>query len=182
MMRVTKINLLVGVLCVAPFADAQSDFDDYVASIRESGMAERAASDLRMMASILAGGAGFTATRLPDGSVGQSYGPPPGGRDLRERRATASNMESWTAFLRQHADTDQSGFVTTKEGSALRRLVEMGLVADQLKTHSLEELERAQPLSSSEADLAAYAALRAGALKQGLEGLPALPRGVAPIR
>ena len=181
-MRGATFNLLVGLLSVASFAAAQSDFEEYVGSIRESGMAERAASDVRMMASILAGGSGFTATRLPDGSVGQSYGAPPGGRDLRERRATASNMESWTAFLRQQADSDQSGFVTTKEGWALRQLVEMGLIAHQLKLRSLEELEQAQPLNASEADLAAYSALRAGALKQGLEGLPALPKELAPIR
>ena len=182
MMRVTTLTLLVGLLCVASFAAAQSDLEEYLASIRESGMAERAASDVRMVAAILASGSGFTASRLPDGSVVQSYGSPPGGRDHKERRATASTMESWTAFLRQQADTDQSGFVTTKEGWALRQLVEMGLMAHQLRLHSLEELERAQPLNSSEADLAAYTALRAEALKEGLEGLPALPKELAPIR
>ena len=90
-------------------------------------------------------------------------------------REIAADTESWTAFLKQQADTDHSGFVSTKEGNAIRRLVEMGLVADQLKLGTLEELEKALPADSSEADLVAYAALRTEARKQGLFGLPALP-------
>ena len=175
-------NLLVGLLLITSGASAQSDFDDYVASIRESGMSERAAGDVRTVAGILAGSSVFEATRLPDGSVGHSYSGPPSGVSLRDRSTAAANTESWTAFLKQQADTDHSGFVTTKEGYDLRRLVEMGLVVDQLKLQSVEELERAQPADASEADLAAYAVLRAEATKQGLDGLPALPRGLAPIR
>jgi len=168
-------NFVVGYLAVAGCASAQTDFDDYVASIRESGMSESAASSVRGTASILAGGTAFTATRAADGSVGRAYGPPPGGRGLREREETSSSMEAWTAFLKQQADTDHSGFVTTKEGLAVRRLVEMGLVADQLKLRSMEDLERLEPGEASEAELAAYAALRAEAVKQGLIDMPALP-------
>jgi len=174
MTSVRTSKLVVALLAIAGCAGAQTDFDDYVASIRESGMSESAASHVRGTASILAGSTTFRATRSADGSVGQSYGPPPGGRGLRERRQTSSVMEAWTAFLKQQADTDHSGFVTTKEGFAVRELVELGLVADQLKLRSLEELEKAPPLNSSEADLVAYAELRAEAIRQGLEGLPAL--------
>jgi hypothetical protein len=173
MMSLGTFNLLGVLLSFGLSAAAQSDFDEYVASIRESGMSENAASSVRTVAGILAGSTVFRATRMPDGSVGHSYsGLPAGERDVR---ATGVNRESWTAFLRQQADTDHSGFVSTKEGFALRRLVEMGLVADQLKLRSVEELERALPANALETDLSAYAALRAEAVKQGLTGMPVLP-------
>jgi hypothetical protein len=175
MMSLRTFNLLVVTLFVACPASAQSDFDDYVSMIRDSGMSESAASSVRGTASILADGRTFTATRLADGSVGLGYSGPPPGRSPRERGEAAASMESWTAFLKQQADTDHSGFVSTKEGHAIRRLVEMGLVADQLKLRTMEELEQAQPADSSEADLVAYAALRTESRKQGLTGMPALP-------
>ena len=175
MMRLRTFNLMAVALSVAYSAIAQSDFDDYIATIRDSGMSESAASSVRGTASILADGSTFTATRMPDGSVGLGYSGPPSGRSMRQMNETAAKMESWTAFLKQQADTDHSGFVSTKEGYAIRRLVEMGLVADQLKLGTLEELEKAQPADSSEADLVAYAALRTEARKQGLFGIPALP-------
>ena len=174
MRRIWIFSLLVGFLALAVRAGAQTDFDDYVASIRESGMSERGGGDVRMMANILVGGSDFKAWRAEDGSIGHSYGSLPGGRDRREGRQSAATRESWTAFLKQQADADHSGFVSTKEGGDIRRLIEMGLAAEQLKLRSLGELERAQPLNSSEADLAAYTALRAEAMKQGLEGLPPL--------
>jgi hypothetical protein len=68
--------LLMGFTLLACGAHAQSDFDEHVASIRDSGMTERARGDVRMVAGILAGTTSFKATRLPDGSVGQSYGGP----------------------------------------------------------------------------------------------------------
>ena len=175
MMSFRTFNLAVVALSVANYASAQSDFDDYVATVRETGMTERAASDIRGTAGVVAGSNTFTATRAPDGSIGRGYSGPPTGRSIRTMREIAADRESWTAFLKQQADTDHSGFVSTKEGDALRRLVEMGLVADQLKLGTLEELEKALPADSSEADLVAYAALRTEARKQGLFGLPALP-------
>jgi hypothetical protein len=157
MIGLRTFNLLLVTLSVACCASAQSDFDEYVATIRETGMTERAAGDVRGTAGIVAGSNTFTATRAPDGSIGRGYSGPPTGRSMRTMREIAADMESWTAFLKQQADADHSGFVSTKEGDALRRLVEMGLVADQLKLGTLEELEKALPADSSEADLVAYA-------------------------
>jgi hypothetical protein len=166
-------------------AYAQSDFEEHVASIRDSGMTERARGDVRMMASILAGTSTFEARRAPDGSVGHSYGGPgPDGSapNQEQRRTRAAAQEAWNDFLKTQADTDQSGFVSTKEGYELRRRVELALVADQLNIRSVKELAKIQPQFAQEGqeDLAAYSALRAEAVKAGLIGMPALPSGLDP--
>jgi hypothetical protein len=183
----TILTLLIGFTVVAAGAHAQSDFDEHVASIRDSGMTERARSDLRTVAGILAGTTTFKAMRAPDGSVGQSYGGPgPDGsvptRDQVRTRAAAA--DAWIDFLKTQADMDHSGFVSTEEGDALRRLIELALVAEQLNLRSLEELDKYRPRFASDAqeDLAAYVAIRAEAVKAGLIGMPALPSGLDPTR
>src|SRR4029079_6945851 len=124
------------------------------------------------------------ATWDSDGSVRQSYGGPgPGGsvptQDQLRTRAAAE--DAWTDFLKTKADTDQSGFVSTKEGYALRRMIEMALVADQLNLRSLEALDKARPqFEHVQEDLAAYSAIRAEAVKAGLIGMPALPSSLTP--
>jgi hypothetical protein len=180
-------NLPMTFLLVACGAYAQSDFDEHVASIRDSGMTERARGDVRMMAGILAGATTFEATWDSDGSVRQSYGGPgPGGSvpTQDQLRTRASAADSWTDFLKTQADTDHSGFVSTEEGYALRRVIEMALVAEQLNLRSLDELDKARPQFASHAqeELAAYSALRAEAVKAGLMGMPALPSGLDPTR
>ena len=61
----------------------------------------------------------------------------------------------------------------------MRREVETGLVAAQLRPGSVEELyDVVTEASKVEADLAAYAAMRAEAVRQGLEGMPALPESL----
>jgi hypothetical protein len=178
---------VIGILSVACCASAESDLDEYISSIRQSGMSESAAGSVRMVAGILSGSTTFRATPTPDGSVGRSYGSPEN-PDLRREekfkilRTREANREAWTEFLKDYADTDDSGFVSTPEGMALRRQVETGLVAAQLRPVSIEELYDAVPEEASkvEADLAAYAAMRAEAAKQGLEGMPALPEGLNP--
>jgi hypothetical protein len=174
---------VAGVLSVACSASAQSDLDEYVSSIRQSGMSESAAGSVRMVASILSGSSTFRAIPTPDG-WGLSYGPPenPNLRweeKFKTLRTREANREAWTEFLKDYADTDGSGFVSTEEGRVLRRLVETALVAAQLRPASTEELYNVVPEASKvEADLAAYAAMRTEAAKQGLEGIPALPEGL----
>ena len=177
------LTLLMGFTLLACGAYAQSDFDEHVASIRDTGMTERARGDVRMVAGILAGTTTFEARWAPDGSVGHSYGGPERGGSVPTQdqlRTRAAAAESWTDFLKTQADTDRSGFVSTEEGHALRRMIELALVAEQLNLRSLEELDRARPQFASDAqqDLAAYSALRAEAVKAGLIGMPALPDGL----
>ncbi len=175
---------VAGILSVACWASAESDLDEYLSSIRQSGMSESAAGSVRMVASILSGSTTFRATPTPDGSMGRSYGSP-GDSNLRgeekvEVRTTrVAKAGAWTEFFKDQADTDGSGFVSTEEGMALRRQVETALVAVQLGPASVEKLYDAVPEASKvEADLAAYAAMRAEAARQGLEGMPALPEGL----
>jgi hypothetical protein len=178
--------LSAGLTLLACGAHAQSDFDEHVASIRDSGMTERARGDVRTVASILAGTTTFEARRSPDGSVGRSYGGPgPDGTvpTQHQLRARAAAGEAWTDFLKTQADTDHSGFVSTEEGQALRRTIETGLVADQLNLRSLEELDKDLPLTELahvQEDLSLYSAIRAEAVKAGLVGMPALPNGLGP--
>jgi hypothetical protein len=180
------VHLTMGLIAVVSWAGAPSDFDEYVAEIRQSGMSESAGGSVGMVAGILSGGTTFKATRGPDGSVGHSFSSnmcfvPTADPKLREKQralqaAMAAKRDSWATFLKAQSDTDHSSFVSTKEGAALRRRVETALVATQLGISSMEELAKAVALDRSElqADLTGYRAMRAEAVKQGLEGMPEL--------
>jgi hypothetical protein len=146
-------------------------------------MTEDAAGSIRMAASILSGATLFEVKPAPDGSLGRSYSVcfRPGAdkeklRSARER--IEARLQEWIPFLKKHADTDGSGFVSTEEGWALRRRVELGLLAGQVPSaKNLDDLlkavheERAQVLE----DLAAYKRLQAAATNQGFDSMPALP-------
>jgi hypothetical protein len=70
---------------------------------------------------------------------------------------------------------------STEEGHALRRRVEMGLIAAQLGMTDVDQVAEAvfEDRAGALADIAAYSRLLAEAEKLGLEGLPALPGGLA---
>lgn len=178
------VYFVAAFVSVACCASAESDLDEYVASIKRTGMSERAAGDVRTVANILSGGTIFQARPSPDGSIGRFYGGPlESGLGWSERQAIlrerAVSREAWAEFLKDHADTDGSGFVNTNEGAALRRRVETALIAAQIRPDNVEQLYGAVPEASKvEADLAAYSAMRAEALTQGLEGMPPVPKGL----
>jgi hypothetical protein len=169
----------------------QTDFEKYGEEIRKTGMSERAFGDVRMAAGLLSGGSAFKATRVPDGSVGRSYSsnmcfvPTKDEKLLEKQRALRQTLQAkqdaWVKLLQKHADSDGSGFVSTEEGHALRRRVEMGLIAAQLGITDVDELAKAvfEDRAGAVADIAAYSRLLAEAAKQGLEGLPGLPIGLA---
>ena len=171
---------VAGVLSVACCASAESDLEEYLSSIRQNGMSENAAGSLRTVASILSGSSTFRAVPTEDGSLGLGARSSPEENPRRGRQGSDDprrEAEAWTEFLKDQADTDGSGFVSTKEGWELRQRIETALVAAQLRPGSFEELYEAVPVAS-EADLAAYAAMRAEAVRQGLEGMPALPKSL----
>jgi hypothetical protein len=99
-------------------------------------------------------------------------------RALRE--AIEVKQDAWMTVLQRHADSDGSGFVSTEEGRALRRRVEMGLIADRLGITDVSQLAEAlfEDRAAALADIAAYSKLLAEAEKLRLEGLPGLPRGL----
>jgi hypothetical protein len=143
-----------------------------------------------MAADLLAGGSTFKATRTPDGSIGRSYSgkmcfvPTKDETLLEKQRALREKLlakvDAWAKFLQKQADTDGSGFVSTEEGRSLRRRVEMGLIAAQLSI-TVDELAKAlfEDRAGVVADIAAYSRLLAEARREGLEGMPELPAGLA---
>jgi len=101
-------------------------------------------------------------------------------RTLREK--IEAKQEAWHSFLKKHADTDGSGFVSSEEGSAMRRRVELGALIAQLP--HIRKLDRLVKVVQEERarmveDLAAYANLQAESVREGLEGMPALPKDLS---
>jgi hypothetical protein len=178
--------LAIALWGVPPLALAQADFERYVEQIRKSGMTEDAASSIGGVAAILSGATLFEVKPAPDGSLSRSYSsalcfrPDADREKLRaQRERIEAKQQVWIAFLKTRADTDGSGFVSTEEGSALRRRVELGLLIAQLPgVGSLDELLKAVRLQRSQVleDLTAYAQLQAQAAKEGLDGMPTLPK------
>ncbi len=177
---------LLAVFAVAPsLAIAGSDFDAYVDGIRKAGMSESAAGDITMVSDILAGGTVFTAQREGD-SISRHYMnslcPRPGSNPekLRElQKQVEAKAARWSSFLKKNADLDGSGFVSSAEAATLRRRVELGFIVAQVADiRDVDALAKLTQSARSEvvADLAAYAKLYSLAVKEGLSGLPALPK------
>jgi len=178
---------LIAAAALASGAYAQSDRDAYLEQIRRSGMSELAAGELLSAAAPLAGVSRVRLARNRQG-IFWSYEAvaciPPGTTDsgrekakalLEERRA---KLDGWIAFLKQHADTDKSGFVSTDEGTTLRRRVELGVAISATgSSANLEELARFLGETPAEVarDLDAYRSIRSAALADGRPGMPDVP-------
>jgi len=109
---------------------------------------------------------------------------PPGTTDSGRKKAKAlleerrAKLDGWIAFLKQHADTDKSGFVSTDEGSTLRRRVELGVAISATGgSANLEEVARFLGETPAEVarDLDAYRSIRSAALADGRPGMPDVP-------
>ena len=178
---------LVAAAALGSGAYAQSDRDAYLQEIQRSGMSEMAAGELLSAAAPLAGVSRIRLARNRQG-IFWNYEAvaciPPGTTEsgkakakalLEERRA---KLDGWIAFLKLHADTDQSGFVSTDEGRTLRRRIELG-VAISATGHAadLEEIGRFLGETPAEVarDLEAYRAIRSAALADGRTGMPDVP-------
>ena len=191
MLNLRNALLFVAALGIPRAGIAQSDFDKYIEQIRKAGMSESASGDIEMAAGLLSGSSSLKATRAPDGSVGRAYSsnmcfvPTKDQKLLEKQRALRQTIQakrdSWVKLLQKHADSDGSGFVNTEEGEALRRMVEMGLIAAQLVITDVDQLAEVfrEDRAGALADIAAYSRILAEAEKLGLEGLPGLPRGLA---
>jgi hypothetical protein len=93
----------------------------------------------------------------------------------------AARMKAWVAFLKPRADSDGSGFVSTREAMLLRSRVELGFVASAFRdAPTIRELAGflGQPPEQVTKDLIAYTALRDAAMREGMLGFPALPAGL----
>ena len=90
-----------------------------------------------------------------------------------------ARQDVWAGYLKQVADADGSGFVSTTEARELRTCVELAyLLAQMAKVPTLAELAQSlnEPVAQVTADLAAYLKLRDRTIRDGMKGLPDLPQ------
>lgn len=129
-------------------------------------MTEGAESQIRTVANILAGESTLLVQKGEDGSYGRTYTTAfciRPGTDSPELRRLRAEVEERAAYefqrLKGVADFDHSGFVTGREGSRLRDLVELGLVVEQLPAEDTATSQAvAKALGSDEAWVTATAA------------------------
>ncbi len=162
-----------------------SDFDQYVAEVREQGMTESAQGDLATIASIMAGSVILEFRRNETtGEYGRSYQnttcPLPGADDKEVTRWKAglrAKSDSTAAVYKTIADLDASGFVSTSEAAVFRRLIEFALGYNQLVSavgNDSWSLARALYVSESEMPSLKeeYLALRKRAMHKGVNEWP----------
>jgi hypothetical protein len=178
---------LVAAAALGSGAYAQSDRDTYLEQIQRSGMSEMAAAELLTAAAPLAGVSRVRFARNRQG-IFWNYEAvaciPPRTTESGRAKAKAlleerkAKLDSWVAFLKVYADTDNSGFVSTDEGSTLRRRVELGVAVSATGSPAnLEELGRFLGETPAEVtkDLDAYRSIRSAALADGRTGMPDVP-------
>jgi len=164
-----------------------SDFDRYVAEVREQGMTESARDDLATIASIVAGSVILEFRRNETtGEYGRSYQnttcPLPGADDKEVTRWKAglrAKSDSITTVYKAIADLDASGFVSTSEGALFRRVIEFALGYNQLVSavgNDPQSLARALYVSESEIPSLKeeYLVLRKRAMHKGVSGWPSI--------
>ncbi len=105
-------------------------------------------------------------------------------RDRLRLPAVRAVVYWWVEYLNKVADTDGSGFVSTAEGRVLRRRIELGfLLSNFWKAPTIRELARMLKEEPAQvaSDLKAYLKLREMAIRDGMEGFPALPEGLLDV-
>jgi hypothetical protein len=139
------------------------DFLAYIDEIRKAGASEDAQAQLRGVASIMVGNSIIDFPKDPvTGRYGKSYRstscPAPGlSREAREKLLAdaAARVEPVFKRLREFADTDHSGFVSTREGWEVRLTFEFGAeLADLLPQEGKDKAKLCKLLNvtSSEFD------------------------------
>jgi hypothetical protein len=187
-MFASMVLLASGITAVTPPAPA--DFSAYVEEVRKAGMTESARGDLRMVAGIMLGGTVVEFPRDPaSGGFGRAYRStscPAPGLSAQARAKLAEEAAAREApiveRLREVADTDRSGFVSTSEGWELRRTFEFGIqLAAMAPREGGDRAKLAKLMNVTPAEfeqrLTAY-----GALVRAFSGLPVryLP-GIPPL-
>lgn len=133
------VPTVLATLVLAQATPVSADLAAYIEEIRQSGCTESASSELQGVADILVGGTVLTFPKDPSGQTyGNSYRssedscPLPGPSSPKPEALRTDRERTRRAVLsrlRVVADTDHSGFVSTIEGSHLRRVYEFGAKA-----------------------------------------------------
>ena len=116
------------------------DFTEYVAQVRSAGATEYAQGEPTGVAEIILGQSIVDFPKEEDGTYpGTSYTsatcPPPGASEEEQARleeVAERKQRPVVARLKEIADTDHSGFVSTMEAASLRDVVLFGLKAGHL--------------------------------------------------
>jgi hypothetical protein len=171
--------------------------------IRRAGMTHAAVGDLTSAAELLAGVSILRVSRDARGDLVWMYAPnnwwvmpgggthatsPPGRIALSVRSMTErdrfddppvqAKIKTLIEYLKKLADADGSGFVSTAEGHVLCRRIELGFLVPQFqRAPTIRELARMlkEEPEQVEGDLTAYLKMREAAIRDGMDGFPALP-------
>jgi len=136
------LTMAGSVAALAYRSAATSDLDRYLLERRQAGMSEGAESALRHIADVEAGRLVLTFEKDPRYGYTSTYTtafcPRPGAdrkqlAKLEERSRNASRAQ--LQILKEIADADGSGFVSTREGTAVAQLVDFAWEATFLAEH-----------------------------------------------
>ena len=168
-------------------AQESADLCEYLDNIQRRGMSETATSHLFGMAAIRLGQSTLTfAPYEQTGRYWPSYqsntcpvpGTHPDTLAVRQHELTVAR-DAEMALLRPLADSDGSGFVSTKEAGAFRTVFEFGMLLAQISRD--EDFSRTKALLATGLDdetfdqsLAAYNEIRKRATADGIPGFPEL--------
>jgi len=146
------VTLFVAVRILAQAAPVPADLAEYLEEIKRSGASESARSALEMVATMVLGETILTFPKdAESGEYGMRYGNKTSSCPTRELSAEekARLQADWDRrlqpvfrVLREAADKDLSGFVSTAEGSELRRVYEFGAYLSFLAEHETHDKAR----------------------------------------
>jgi len=172
--RAASVTAALSILCGPVFAQPPD-------------MSDAAARHLDFIARVMSGHVVIQTRIKPDGSVSRSIlsgqcpvsGESKEGRAARIRAISEETRATWLAYFAKLADSDRSGFVSSEEGRTFKDRMYFGLTAAQLaEVKSLGELEELLNEDSGvvPAALEGYSVLQAAAERDGMTGLPRLPK------
>jgi hypothetical protein len=191
MNKIVLISSLSAMVLVLSVSGAQSqdppDLQEYLQKIRDDGMSEGARMQLHTISAIILGQSILefheddSTGRLWPGYMSASCPNPnsdPTEEAVRQRRLT-TELETLVSQLKPIADSDSSGFVSTREGHAFRELVEFGYLAAHVTDTggaTLKVIAKASGLSEGDVDekLSAYRRLADRMATASIKPLPAV--------
>lgn len=185
---VSSLSAIVLVLSVsAAHRQDPPDMQEYIQKIRTDGVSEHAYTELYTISSVLLGQNMFyfhkvdSTGRLWPGLMSTTCRNPnadPSEEAVEERRLK-TEVESLTIRLKPFADSDGSGFVSTREARSFRELLEFGaLAAHVVETGgvTLKAIAKASGLAEKDVDekLSAYRHLADRMARASMKPLPAV--------
>jgi hypothetical protein len=168
----------------------KSDLEEYIETIRAWGMTETGRMQIRSVANLCAGA---TVLEYRKDDASRRYWPSYTSATCPKPDADPPEVERWKSMrmseadrlvggLREFADADGSGFVTTEEANDFRYLIEFGYLVAQVARDEGPGIDRVAQASGMEpadaqARLDAYQALANRITAAGVAELPQVVLG-----